>query len=98
MVERKGLSDLVHSLTMEAGADGNIYLMRWTAPAIFYAISPGGEVVRRFTVDPGDRNYRSVTMHISGSRIATLFLQPHTKETLMKITDLEGQGDCPELR
>ena len=35
-----------------SGADGNIYLMRRTSPAIIYVISPGGEVVRKLTVDP----------------------------------------------
>ena len=33
---------------IQMAADGNAYLMRWTNPAIIYAISPGGgEVVRR---------------------------------------------------
>jgi hypothetical protein len=57
----------------EAGTDGNIYLMRWVTPAIFYAISPGGEVVRRFTVDPEDEAYRPSAMHIADNRIAVLF-------------------------
>jgi hypothetical protein len=75
---------------MEAGADGNIYLMRWLTPAIFYAISPGGEVVRRFTVDPGDQSYQPTDMHISGNRIAVVFFQPQSRETRMKVVDLEG--------
>jgi hypothetical protein len=76
---------------MEAGADGNIYLMRWLTPAIFYAISPGGEVVRRFTVDPGDQDYQPTDMHVSGNVIAVVFFQPQSKETRMKVVDLEGQ-------
>lgn len=77
---------------METGRDGNVYLMRWTNPAIFYAVSAGGEVVRRFTVDPGDSGYDPSTMHVSGSRIAVLFFQPQTKEVLLKVVDLEGQA------
>ncbi len=76
---------------MEAAADGNIYLMRWLTPAIFYAISPGGEVVRRFTVDPGDADLRPTEMHIAGNRIAVLFFHPQTMATRMKIVDLEGR-------
>ena len=54
---------------MEAGADGNIFLMRWLTPAIFYAISPGGAVVRRFTVDPGDQiNLRICMFRATGLR------------------------------
>jgi len=70
--------------------DGNLYLMRWLSPAVFYAISPGGEVVRRFVVDSGNRDFKPFAMHISGSRIAVLFYEPQTMVKIMKIVDLEG--------
>lgn len=75
---------------MEAAQDGNIYVMRWESPAIFYAVSPGGEVVRRFTVDPGNPDFTPVEMHISGNRLAVLFAQHQTMERIMKVLDLEG--------
>ena len=71
-------------------ADGNVYVMRWLSPAVFYAVSPGGEVIRRFEVDSGDSNFRPIAMHISGKRIAVLFYHPQTMEKVMKIVDLEG--------
>ena len=74
----------------DVGEDGNLYLMRWMSPAIIYAIAPTGEVVRRFTVDPGDANAHPVAMHLSGNRMAVLFLQPETWERTMKVVDLEG--------
>jgi hypothetical protein len=76
---------------MQTAADGNVYLMRWITPTIFYAISSGGAVIRRFTVDPGDESYRPAAMHIAGNRIALLFFQPQTMEKRMKIVDLEGR-------
>lgn len=75
---------------VQPASDGNIYLMRWITPTIFYAISPGGEVVRRFVVDPGDDTLRPSGMHVSGDRIAVLYFQPQTMEKRMKILDLEG--------
>jgi hypothetical protein len=75
---------------INAAKDGNLYIMRWLSPAIFYAVSPGGDVMRRFTVDPGNPDYRPIHMHISGNRIAVLFYEPQTFETIMKIVDLEG--------
>lgn len=75
---------------MKAAQDGNIYVMRWLSPAIIYAVSPGGEVVRRFTVDPGSPAYMPIQMHISGGRIAVLFYQSQTNEKIMKVMDLEG--------
>ncbi len=74
----------------QAAADGNVYLMRWVTPTIFYALSPGGGVVRRFLVDPGDDSFRLAAMHIVGNRIAVLFYQPQTGEKQMKVVDLEG--------
>jgi len=70
-------------------ADGNAYLMRWTNPAIIYAISPGGEVVRRLKVDPGDASYGPGTMQIFQNRIAVLFIERNTYNKIMKVVDLE---------
>jgi hypothetical protein len=74
----------------QAADDGNVYLMRWITPTIFYAISPRGEVVGRFVVDPGDEGFAPVAMHIASNRIAVLFFHEQTKEKRMKIVDLEG--------
>ena len=76
---------------MELAKDGNIYLLRWLNPAILYAISPEGKVVRRFTVDPGDDNFRPAAMHITPGRIAVLFVQPQSEEKIIKVVDLEGR-------
>jgi hypothetical protein len=76
---------------MQAAKNGNIYVMLWLSPAVFYAVSPGGEVAKRFTVDSGNPDYKPIDMHISGSRIAVLFYQPQTMETVMKVVDWEGQ-------
>ena len=74
----------------EPAKDGNIYIMRWASPAKFYAISPGGEVVKRFEVDPGSSAYDPEQMHISGNRIAVMF-RTKGADQIMKIVDLDGQ-------
>ena len=61
---------------IEAAKDGNLYLMRWLSPAIIYAISPGGHVVRRFTVDPGNADLKPDSMHISGNREGYCSINP----------------------
>ena len=35
------------------GSDGNIYVLRWTNPAKIFAVSPAGQILRSFAVDPG---------------------------------------------
>jgi hypothetical protein len=85
-----GTNSAVGRGALEAADDGNIYLMRRVSPAIVYVISQGGEMVRRFIVDPREPDYMPDGMHIAGSRIAVQFLQPVTGEQLLKIIDLEG--------
>ncbi len=75
---------------IEMAPDGNAYLMRWTNPAIVYAISPGGGVVRRLKIEPGESRYLPRTLHIFQNRIAILFVDRDTLEKVMKIVDLEG--------
>jgi hypothetical protein len=76
---------------VETGPDGNVYVMRASFPVIIYAVSPSGKVLRRFTVDPGDRNFIPLApLHISGNGIAVLFHDdPETKQ-LVKIISLGG--------
>lgn len=65
--------------------------MRRLSPAIVYAISPAGEVVRRFTIDPQNPDYMPLVLHTSGNRIAILFREPQTRQELIKTIDLEGR-------
>jgi hypothetical protein len=76
---------------MQAAKDGNIYFMLWLSPAIISAISPGGAVIRRFSVDPGDPSYTPNAMHISENRIAVLFLEHETLNEIIKVVDLKGK-------
>lgn len=76
---------------MEAAQDGNIYLMRRISPAIVYAISPGGEMVKRFTVEASSADYIPILMHIAGRRIAMLFREPQTRAEVIKVMDLDGR-------
>jgi hypothetical protein len=40
-----------------SGADGNVYLDRAASPALIYAVSPSGEVVRKLRIDAGRSGY-----------------------------------------
>jgi hypothetical protein len=79
---------------MQIGPDGNVYLLRALNPAVIYAISPGGEVERRFTVDPDDPSLIVASMKISGSRIVVVFHKSREGESIreqaIEVVDLEG--------
>ena len=76
---------------MRAARDGNIYVLRALSPAIIYAVSPSGETVRRFTVDPDDASMLPFQMLISGTNISVLFTNLESHDSVMKIEDLEGK-------
>lgn len=76
---------------MRASKDGNVYIMRWGTPAKIYAVSPEGEVVKRFSVDPGDSNFQPRDMYLSGSRIAILFVDTSTMKKTLSVVDNDGQ-------
>jgi hypothetical protein len=89
--------------TIELGAaaaarDGNIYVMRRFSQAIIYAISASGDVVRRFSVDPGNHDFHPVSMQVAGDRIAVLFFKSRAdnvalpEDLILKVVDLEGHS------
>jgi len=91
-----GLNFAISRGEMKLGDDGNVYLLRWLNPAVIYAISPGGEIVRRFTVDPGDPELTVGGMAVAGRRIAVVFLKAREGENVeqetIKVVDLEGNN------
>ncbi|HEX3105742.1 MAG TPA: hypothetical protein VHQ22_14955, partial [Terriglobales bacterium] len=76
---------------MRAARDGNIYVMRALSPAIIYAVSPSGETVRRFTVDPDDASMLPLQMLISGNNISVQFTNLESHDSVVKIADLQGK-------
>ena len=90
-VNQYGKNRAIDKGEMKAAADGNIYLMRWLSPAVIYAISPGGEVVRRFTVSPDQSGMMPSNMRVAGDTIAIEFRNSATKKHVIKVVDLEGR-------
>jgi hypothetical protein len=101
LVPHPGNNRAIFQGAMATAAGGNIYLMRWLSPAVVYAISPGGEVLRRFTVDPGDAGSMPSSMRIAGDRIAIEFRNKEAKKQMFKVVNLDGKEqaiyDWPEV-
>lgn len=89
-----GINHAISRGKIEIGSDGNVYLLRWLNPAVIYAVSPGGEIERRFTVDPGDPELTVGGMTVAGNRIAVAFMKgppgENIKDWLLEVVDLEG--------
>lgn len=76
---------------MQTAQDGNVYLIRHESPAVIYAISESGTVVRHFTVDPGKADLVPSEMHIASNRIALLFQNDRTHESVLWVVNLNGE-------
>jgi hypothetical protein len=88
--EAPGTNRAVGLGQVDLASDGNIYVLRRLSPAILYAVSSAGEVVRRFTVDAGQPDYMPNSMHIAGNRIAVQLAHPQNGDQIIKVVDLEG--------
>lgn len=89
-----GLNFAISRGSLKVASDGNMYLLRQLNPAVVYAVSPGGEVIRRFTVDPGDPSLTVAGMAITEGRAALVFRKggegKHIERQFVQIVDLEG--------
>ena len=63
--------------------------MRKASPAVIYAISARGEVVRKLRLDPGDPGLEPSGLQPAQGRLAVLFSGPGG-EKVLKVVDLEG--------
>lgn len=72
---------------MDAASDGNIYLLRNMSPAIIYAISPAGEVVKRFTVETTGN---VISMHLANQKIAVLYKDGDAPTDAVRIVGFDG--------
>jgi len=75
-----------------SGSDGNVYLLRSGSPALVYAVSPHGDVVRKFTVDAGDPELMAVSMKAAPGQLAVAFGRQNEGGTFVQVTDLEGHS------
>jgi hypothetical protein len=76
----------------EIAPDGNVYLMRVTDSPVVYAISPGGEVVKKFVVELSDASFSALEpLHVLGSRVAVLFHNDRNGQDVIKIVSADGE-------
>jgi hypothetical protein len=76
-----------------AGSDGNVYLMHGNSPPLIYVISPAGDVVRKFPIDPSDPERVTNSIKFHDGRLAIGFnWLGDLPESLIKVIDLRGNS------
>jgi hypothetical protein len=71
----KGDIDSFELSDLQVGEDGNIYIMRPSAPAKILVLSVLGEVVREFAVEAPGSDYFPLSLALGGGRIVVIFEQ-----------------------
>jgi hypothetical protein len=73
------------------GADGNVYLLRRTAPALIYAVSARGEVLRTLTIREGNGDWLPVSIVSAGNNLAVTFHRDSPDSTVVRMIDFKGK-------
>jgi hypothetical protein len=72
----------------EVGADGNLYVMRSSSPAMVTVIGPSGKILRALKVG-GPRGAMPTAFHVSGNRMAITFWNEESESQTMVIADAQ---------
>jgi hypothetical protein len=73
----------------EAGADGNIYALRRSSPALVYVISPAGKILRTLKVRAPAAGVMPDAFHLSKNRMAISFWNDHDQSRVLVISDAQ---------
>src|SRR5579871_439803 len=76
-----------------AASDGNIYLMSSVSQPLIYAVSPSGQIVHKFRVDPGRSGLVPLSIFSSPGQLAIFFAFEKSQSSggLLKVISFEGR-------
>lgn len=73
-----------------SGSDGNVYLLRATMPALVYAVSPNGDVIRKLRVEAPAPDLVARELRSANGRLAISFLRSNSTVGVVRIVDYYG--------
>lgn len=73
----------------EVGADGNIYALRRSSPALVYVISPAGKILRTLKVSAPVAGVMPDAFHVSKNRMAISFWNDDDQSRVLVVSDAQ---------
>jgi hypothetical protein len=73
----------------EVGADGNIYALRRSSPALVYVISPAGKIVRTLKINAPAAGVMPDAFHVSKNRMAIPFWNDDNQSRVVVVADAQ---------
>ena len=73
----------------EAGRDGNLYVMRFSSPALVYVIAPTGNIMKTIKVSSPLPGALPSAFHLSGNRLALSFWNEESQRQTVVVVDAQ---------
>ena len=76
----------------EVGGDGNLYVMRRSAPTLVYVISPGGKIMQTLEIAAPLPGTAPNAFHVSGNQLAISFWNEERQSQTIVVADAQTGG------
>lgn len=76
----------------EAGSDGNLYVMRRSAPTLVYVIAPSGRIMQTLEIAAPLPGTAPNAFHVSGNRLAISFWNEERQSQTIVVADAQTGG------
>ncbi len=73
----------------EVGSDGNLYVMRFSSPALVYVIGPSGKIIKTIKVSSRLPGVLPSAFHLSGNRLALSFWNEESQRQTVVVADAQ---------
>jgi len=73
----------------EVGSDGNLYVMRFSSPALVYVIGPSGKIIKTIKVSSRLPGASPSAFHLSGNRLALSFWNEESQRQTVVVADAQ---------
>ena len=73
----------------EVGSDGNLYVMRFSSPALVYVIGPSGKLIKTIKVSSRLPGVLPSAFHLSGNRLALSFWNEESQRQTVVVADAQ---------
>ena len=73
----------------EGGSDGNLYVMRFSSPALVYVIGPSGKIMKTIKVSSPLPGALPSAFHLSGNRLALSFWNDENQRQTVVVADAQ---------
>ena len=73
----------------EVGSDGNLYVMRFSSPALVYVIGPSGKIMKTIKLSSPRPGALPTAFHLSGNRLALSFWNNENQRQAVVVADAQ---------